>query len=85
MAMKEKDLRKLNRAELLELMLEQSREIERLRTELDETKKQLNNKRIKLSEAGSIAEAALKLTNVFEEAQKAADLYVENVRLNMKG
>ena len=50
------------------------------REELAQTKKKLADKRIKIKEAGSIAEASLQLTRIFEEAQKAADLYVENVR-----
>lgn len=31
-------------------------------------------------EAGSIAEAALRLNKVFEAAQQAADQYLENIR-----
>ena len=78
--MTEKELMKLKRSELLEIMLAQSREIDSLREELAQTKKKLADKRIKIKEAGSIAEASLQLTRIFEEAQKAADLYVENVR-----
>jgi hypothetical protein len=33
-----------------------------------------------LDKAGSIAEAALQLNDVFELAQKAADQYLENVK-----
>lgn len=78
--MTEKELLKLKRTELLEIMLAQSREIDSLREELAETRKKLEDKRIKIKEAGSIAEASLKLTQIFEEAQRAADLYVENVK-----
>lgn len=78
--MTEKELLKLKRAELLEIMLAQSREIDALREELAETKRKLEDKRIKIKEAGSIAEASLQLTRIFEEAQKAADLYVENTK-----
>ena len=78
--MREKDLHKLNRTELLELLLEQSKEIERLRKELETANKQLESKKIAISESGSIAEAAMKLTNIFAEAQKAADLYVSNIK-----
>lgn len=74
------DLRKLKRAELLEIMLAQSEEIDRLRAELDEKNRQLEQRAIAMQNAGSIAEASLALTHVFEEAQKAADLYVENVK-----
>lgn len=78
--MTEKELLKLKRAELLEIMLAQSREIDSLREELAETQRKLEDKRIKIKEAGSIAEASLRLTRIFEEAQRAADLYVENAK-----
>ena len=48
--------------------------------QLAQAKAQLEERRIALDEVGNIAEASLKLTKVFEEAQKAADLYVENVK-----
>ena len=78
--MTEKELHKLKRGELLEMMLAQSREIDSLRAQLEEAKAELANKRINIEQSGSIAEASLKLTRIFEEAQKAADLYLENVR-----
>lgn len=78
--MTEKELLKLKRSELLEIMLAQSKEIDSLREQLAEANKKLESKRIAIKESGSIAEASMKLTSIFEEAQKAADLYVENVK-----
>lgn len=78
--MEQRDLSKLKRSELLEIMLAQSEEIDHLRAELEQKNKQLEDRRIALSNAGSIAEASLRLTRVFEEAQKAADLYLDNVK-----
>lgn len=88
-----KELRKLKRSELLEIMLAQSEEIDRLRKELAQKDAllaqkdaQLADRTIAIQESGSIAEASLRLTKVFEEAQKAADLYLQNVRAaNGKG
>lgn len=80
-----KRLSKLKRSELLEIILAQSNEIERLRAELAEKDKELESKRIAISESGSIAEASLKLTHIFEDAQKAADLYLANVKRNQYG
>ena len=77
--MTEKELLKLKRAEILEIMLAQSREIDSLRKELAVTKAKLEDKRICIENAGNIAEASLRLTNIFVEAQNAADLFVENV------
>ena len=78
--MTEKELRRLSRMDLLEMLLEQSKEVEQLRAELETVKKQLEDRRIMEQEAGSIAEAALRLNKVFEAAQQAADQYLENIR-----
>jgi cell division septum initiation protein DivIVA len=78
--MTDRELRRLSRAELLEIMLEQSREIDRLKARVDELSRQVQEKKIILSECGSIAEAALKLNHIFEAAQKAADQYVHSVK-----
>ena len=79
--MTEKDLKKLNRQELLEVLLAQSKKIDRLQAQLKETKEKLAEKELMISEAGSIAEASLVLNNIFADAQKAADQYLENIRL----
>lgn len=76
----QKDLKKLTRAELLEIMLAQSKEIDRLRKELEEAKQENWERELALKNTGSIAEASLQLTKVFAEAQKAANIYVEAVR-----
>lgn len=78
--MTDKELRKLTRAELLELLLVQSRELDKLNTEVESLQQQLQKREIGLRQAGNIAEAALQLTGIFEAAQTAADLYLENVR-----
>ena len=84
--MTEKELLKLRRSELLEIMLAQSQEIDNLRQQLEEANAKLADREIRLSESGSIAEASLRLTHIVEEAQKAVDLYVDNMkRLNVKG
>ena len=61
-------------------MLAQSKEIDSLREQLAKAKAKLKDKKIAIDESGSIAEASLRLTKIFEEAQKAADLYVENIK-----
>ncbi len=75
------DLRKLTRAELLELLIEQTIENERLREQVRDMQEKLLDKRLVCDEAGSIAEAAMKLNGIFEAAQAACDQYIENVKL----
>lgn len=77
--MTEKELRKLGRAELLELLLEQAREFEALEQRLNAAEAALASRQVQLETCGSIAEASLKLSGVFEAAQKAAEQYQSNV------
>lgn len=74
------ELKKLNRRELLEILLEQGREIERLQAKLKEAEEKLRDRELRISNAGSLAEASLSLNGVFEAAQAAADQYLENIR-----
>lgn len=78
--MANQDLKKLGRAELLELLLEESRENERLRTKLEKARRLLEGKWDQVENAESIAEAALQLNGVLEAAEAAAEQYLENVR-----
>lgn len=78
--MTDKDLQKLKRIELLEILIEQGKTIERLEKELAEANKKLETKNMNLTEAGSIADAAMQITGIFEAAQSAAHIYLENVQ-----
>ncbi len=78
--MTSRELKKLNRADLLELLLEERRENERLRVKLKKAYAQLADRRIRIEKVGSLAEAALQLNGVFEAAEAAAIQYLENVR-----
>ena len=72
----EKDLRKLNRYQLLELLVVQTEKADKLQIRLEEAEKKLNEKDIKMTSLGSIAEASLQLGGVFQAAQQAADMYI---------
>ena len=78
--MTDRELKKLNRADLLELLLRERRENERLRSELDKANQKLSDRAILLENAGSISEAALRLNGIFEAAEAAAAQYLENVQ-----
>lgn len=79
--MNDRELKRLSKIELLEMMLELSEENEKLKKELEEKDKELESKRIMIEEAGDIAEASLKLNRVFEAARDAADQYIKNIQL----
>lgn len=79
--MTEKEFRKLSRAQYLEMMVEQGREIKRLKEELELAREEIKQKEIKIQKAGSIAEAAVSLNDVFGSAQRTADQYLESIRI----
>jgi len=82
--MNDKKLRKIGKKELLEILLSQAKKIEELEIELEKTQKKLESKKILIEESGSLAEASLKLNNIFETAQQAADQYLLNVKEKCK-
>jgi|GEM_PF-1497016 len=73
----EKDLKKLNRYQLLELLIVQTDRAENLQAKLDAAETQLANQELQISSLGSIAEASLQLKGVFQAAQDAADMYID--------
>ena len=79
--MTERELRRLSRADLLELLLAQRRENEQLRCILDQTQAQLADRTIQIDKAGSIAEASLQLSGIFNAAQDSCKYYMDNIKL----
>ncbi|MBQ7050577.1 MAG: DNA repair protein [Firmicutes bacterium] len=79
--MTQREVRKLKRADLLELLIEQRKQIEQLQEELIAANIRLSDRTIQIEKTGSIAEAALKLNGIFEAAQKACDQYTYNIQL----
>jgi chemotaxis regulatin CheY-phosphate phosphatase CheZ len=77
--MQDKDLRKLSRAELLELLISQTRRVEELEAQLADALAQLEKRQIAIDKAGTLAEASLMLNGVFEATEKAAAQYLENI------
>lgn len=77
--MTDKELRKLKRKELLEMLIFQTKENERLQTELDEARKKAEDREIAIGESGTLAEASLQLNGVFAAADAAAKDYLERI------
>lgn len=78
--MTDRELKKLNRMELLEMLLAVSRENESLLKEVEDLRAELEDRRLTLEKTGSIAEAALTVNGVFEAAQAAADQYLTSIK-----
>ena len=85
--MTDRELKKLNRSELLQLLIELSDENEQLQeqngeqqTQIASLTQQLETRSLQMEQTGSIAEAALRVNGVFEAAQAAADEYLQTIR-----
>jgi len=79
--MAEKDLRKLSRLDLLDMLIELSAELQNVKAKLAQAEAKLQEREIAIDEAGSIAEAALQINDVYAVTDAACRQYVENVRL----
>lgn len=77
--MTDRELKKLSRRDLLEMLIEQGREIRELRQKNAALESALHDKSINLEKAGSIAEAALALNGVFEAAEAACKQYTDSI------
>lgn len=78
--MTEKELKKLSRTDLLAMLLNRTRENERLQTEIAALEEKLSSRMITIDNAGSLAEACLQLNGVFDAAQNAAAQYIGNIQ-----
>lgn len=77
--MADKTLRQMSREQLLELIHELKMSEDALLLEKEELTAKLNDRTIRVESAGSIAEAALQLNEIFAVAQAAADDYLNSV------
>lgn len=70
----------LSKSEMMMVMHDQEQEIEKLKSQVEELQAKLDGYEIKVSESGSLAEAAAKVSGLFEAAQLTVDTYLENMK-----
>ncbi len=78
--MTDKELKRMSRAELLQMLITQVEENQSLQTRLEAAETQLKDRSLAVSETGTMAEAALSLNGVFQAADAAAQQYLDNIR-----
>ena len=78
--MTDKELRKLRRDDLLQILINQQRQLDEQGAELGRLRAELEKRDIAISESGTLAEAAMRLNGVFDAAQSAADQYLEQAQ-----
>ena len=76
-----KDLRKLSRLDLLDLLIEMSTELQAVKEKLAQTEAMLQDRKIAIDKAGSIAEASLQVNEVYVATEAACKQYMDNIRL----
>ena len=78
--MADRELKKLSRAELIDIIYALKEREEDLSAQVAALEERLAQREIQISRAGSIAEAALAINRVFEQAQAAAADHLISVR-----
>lgn len=73
-------LQRSSRVELLELLSRQMEQNARLQEENEQLKKELAERSIRIESSGTLAEAALKLSGIFEAADQAIQIYQEELQ-----
>lgn len=75
-----KELKRLSRSDLLEMLLDLSKENEKLQKDNERLRTQLRDRSIAIENSGSLAEAALQLNGLFQAAEAACAQYTENIQ-----
>ena len=78
--MTDKEFKRLSRSQLIDIIYQFQLKQNELTEEIERLTKALADRRIRVKEAGNIADAALEITNVMQAAQDAATLYLEEIR-----
>lgn len=74
-----KELKRLSRRELVDIIYQLKKNEQEMQEQIDSLKSELEDKRLRISAAGSIADAALSVTNIFSAAQMTADVYLYEI------
>ena len=77
--MNPKELKHLNRRELIEIIYQMKKNEQEQQEKIAALEEELQDKRIRISTAGSIADAAVGITQILTTAQNTADLYLQEI------
>ena len=78
--MTDKEFKRLSRAQLIDIIYKLQLELDKVNEEKRELEGELADKRLRLSAAGNIAEAALEINGCFLSAQNAAEQYLNEIK-----
>lgn len=78
--MTDKEFKRLSRSQLIEIIYQFQLQVDKLTEENKELERELADKRLRLSNVGSIADAALEINDCFRSAQNAAEQYLNEIK-----
>ena len=78
--MTDKEFKRLSRAQLIEIIYQLQLQIDKLNEQTQELESELKDRRLRLSNAGNIADAALEINDCFRSAQNAAEQYLNEIK-----
>ena len=78
--MTDKQFKKLGRAQLIDVIYQLQLQVDELTEQNESLKNALEDKRLRIKNAGNLAEAALEINNCFQSAQNAAEQYLNEIK-----
>ena len=79
--MTDKEFKQLSRAQLIEIIYQLQLQLDGLTERNQALEDALADKRLRISNAGNLAEAALEINDCFRSAQNAAEQYLNEIKL----
>lgn len=78
--MTDREFKRLNRSQLIEIIYQFQIKVEELTNENQTLNAALEDKRLRITQAGNIANAALEVNQVMQAAQNAAQQYLDEIK-----
>ena len=78
--MTDKEFQRLSRAQLIEIIYRLQLQVDELTEQKQALENALEDKRLRIHNAGNIADAALEINNCFLSAQNAAEQYLNEIK-----
>lgn len=79
--MTDKEFKQLSRAQLIDIIYQLQLRIDELTEQNNSLEEALKDKRLRIDNAGNIAEAALEINECFRSAQNAAEQYLNEIKM----
>ena len=79
--MTDKEFKRLTRAQLIDIIYQLQVRVDELTEQKKSLERALEDKRLRIDNAGNIAHAALEINDCFGSAQKAAEQYLNEIRI----